>query len=218
MQSFFDYQKTHEAFFKERGSKLIYKKGQYVVTPNEASPWVFFLVDGLVDASFSFSDGSKRIIGYFLPGMSFAQSGAFFSDSGGGLEYMVLEQATIYRVPQKLFLEQLAKDIAFNAEYTNWLLKTQILLIERIVYQGENTIQNKLLRWLIFMAKYYGQPQKAGAVIEVPLTQDVIADFLHVTRESIGKEMRCLVSERLISTKAKTITIFDLDAITMRIG
>lgn len=218
MKSYFEYQYAHEAFFKAHGVKLVYKKGQYIVNPNEVSPWVFFIESGLVDASVGFSDGSKRIIGYFLPGMSFAQSGVFFADSGGGLEYVVLEEATVYRLPRELFLTQLTKDSVFNAEYLSWLLKTQILLLERIIYLGESTLQLKLIRWLQFMCKYYGLEQTDCTVISVPITQDTIADFLHVTRESVGKELRELIRQGHVSARHKAITVVNPRHLLEKLG
>jgi len=210
---FFDYQTQHEKYFMQHGQKVTYKKGQYIVSPVEESSWVHFLVSGTAQASFSFTNGSTRLIGMFIPGMSFAKSGAFFKDSGGDLEYVALENVVIYRIPQAEFFQILATDALFNQEYMGWLLKTQILLIERIVYQGENTIERKTLRWLLFMAKFYGIPGENGVKVQIPMTHETIANFLHATRESISKTIKRLQDAELIHINKKVITIPSLEAL-----
>lgn len=209
--SFFDYMTEHEKFFKQEGELLNIPKGQYLVTVYDDSPWVFFLMDGLIKITFTLTNGDNRVIGYFLPGMSFAKSGSFFIDSGGNLEYVLVKKSSLYRVPRKAFLDQLKSSSGFNQEYTNWLLKSQILLIERIVYQGEPTIERKVIKWLLFMAKYYGNKKQGVIVIDIPLTHELIAEFVHATRESVGVVMRKLEQAKLITIKNKLITINDFE-------
>lgn len=213
MKSFFAYSKIHENYFKERGEKISYKKNQYLVWRNDDSPWVFFLIEGTIKISCSLSDGSSRLVGYFIPGMTFAKSGSFFSDSGGNLEYTADSPATVYRVPREEFLLKIKQDPVLAQEYMNMLLKNQIFLVDRIIYQGEKTVRLKLLRWLLFMTKYYSNENCNPCTIEIPLTQDTIANFLHVTRESVSTLLNQFESEKLISVKKKKITITDVDKI-----
>jgi CRP-like cAMP-binding protein len=210
--TFFDYQQAHADYFKAHGQAVRFKKGHYIVTPMEESPWVYFLSEGVVNASFAFTSGAERLIGFFLPGMSFAKSGSFFQDSGGDLEYIACSNVTLYRIAASEFFEQLQTNSAFNQEYLTWVLKTQILLIERVVYQGETTIYRKYLRWLLFMAKYYGTGDEQ-VEIQIPLTHDTVANFLHMTRESINRVTNRVISEGLISVEKKYITIHNQTAI-----
>lgn len=216
MSMFFESMENHRAFFTKHGQKVTYKKGQYYIMPSDDSPWVFFLVEGLVKISFTFSDGNDRLIGFFLPGMTFAQSGSFFQDEGGGLEYCSVGTSTAYRLPWQVFLDQLEKDRAFSQDYVRALLRNQIYLVERIVYQGEKGIYPRTVRWLLFMAKFYGHStdeNKDTCTIAVPLTQETAANFMHVTRESASFAFRKLTSQKLISVKKKLITIPSLSAL-----
>lgn len=214
---FFESMENHRAFFTKYGQKVTYKKGQYYVMPSDDSPWVFFLINGLVKISFTFSDGNDRLIGFFLPGMTFAQSGSFFQDEGGGgLEYCSVGTSTAYRISRQVFLDQLKKDPAFSQDYVQALLRNQIYLVDRIVYQGEKGIYPRTLRWLLFMAKFYGHttdPKKDTCTIAVPLTQETAANFMHVTRESASFAFRKLTAKKLISVKKKLITIHSISAL-----
>ena len=106
-----------------------------------------------------------------------------------------------------------AFDAAFNSEYVDWLLKTQILLIERVIYQGEGTLHRKYLRWLLFVAKFYGISNGNECVIQIPLTHQTVANLLHTTRESISRIATELVNDGTIVVNKKRITIRDIEAI-----
>lgn len=209
--SFFSYATEHEQFFEEHGQRVVYKKGQYIVSPLDDSPWVFFLRDGIAQASFVFDDGNERLIGYFLTGMTFAKSGSFFSNGDGFLEYTAKEPCTLYRVRRELFLHSLTTNQKVNAEYLDMTLKNQMLLIERIVYQGESGIDMKFLRWVSFMIKYYGDSDGPTSRIIVATNHQDIANFLHVTRVSIGKVIKKYTKQGLIRFHKKHLIVNSAD-------
>lgn len=215
MKSFFHFAKTHQKIFQTQGKKVTYKKGYCLVRPEDESPWIYFLDSGVVKVSFAFSTGEERLVGYFVPGQTFAQSGSFYSDEGGGLEYVAVEETVVYRVSRQDFFRLLRTNPDFNADYLQNLLKNQIFLIDRIVYQGESTLDRKMLKWLLFMAKYYCDHTESGCRIYVPLTHDEIANFLHVTRESAGKTLNKLAKTNLITLDRKHIIIPDMSKITV---
>ncbi len=211
MPLLYKYSHVHETFFKKRGELLWYKKDQLLVWPAEQYPWVYFLVTGYVRSSFTLSDGTARIIGFFRPGTTFAQSGSFFGDEGGKLEYTAETAVSLYRVKRSDFFMHLGRDPEFAQEYLDMVLRSRIYLIERIIYQGENGIERKFARWLLFMTKHYGTEVKNGCHIYIPLTQTTIANFLHMTRESTNTIMRTFIKKRIIKVSNKIIHIPDIE-------
>lgn len=210
MPRFFPYLNHHEAVFKQYGEPVDYKKHQTIVWRKETSEWVYFLKTGVVKAAFTLSDGTERLLGYFLPGMTFAQMGSFFSDPHASLEYEATERTTLYRMPREKFLQLLQTDSILNQEYLDQILRNQIFLIERIEYQGEKGIKAKTMKWLLFMHKYYCLPEQKECTISVPLTHEVVANFLHATRESISKTLMRLRRDGFIKIEKKHITITDI--------
>lgn len=218
-KSFFHYAQYHRDYFLKNCQKVVYKKGQVVVWPEDDNPWIYFLASGLVQVSFTINTGDERLVGYFVPGQTFAQSGSFYQDQGGGLEYIAAEKSEMYRMPRKEFLARINNNILFARDYNQILLKNQIFLIDRIVYQGESSIYRRTLRWLLFMAKYYcADAPGFDCRIIVPLTHADIANFLHVTRESAGKHINGLIKHDLIKKEQKYILIPSLAAIEDRLN
>lgn len=211
MARFFQHLKEHEKLFRNEGESLEYKKSQMLVWRKESSNWVYFLVSGTVKAAFSLTDGTERLLGYFLPGMTFAQMGTFFSDPHATLEYEAIEKVTVFRLPREVFLNKLANDALINSEYVDQILRNQIFLIERIEYQGEKGIKAKMVKWLLFMYKYYCDSEDITCTIHVPLTHEIVANFLHATRESVSKNINQLRRDGYIIVSGKHITIPDIE-------
>ncbi|MBY0328641.1 Crp/Fnr family transcriptional regulator, partial [Patescibacteria group bacterium] len=134
-------------------------------------------------------------------------SGSFIAQHDGALSYIAESSTTAIRMNRHDFISAIKSDPSLMSEYLNMTLCNQLLLIDRIVYQGEKGLYAKCVRWLLFMAKYYGKENGNGCTITVPLTQDTIANFLHATRESVNGVLRQLQEEKHITISAKRITI-----------
>lgn len=209
MSGHFNFLQSHHDFFLKNGEKIIVKKGRYISNYFDESKWVYFLESGIVRVSFGTHSGDDRLIGYFLAGMTFARNGSFFELENDGLEYCAHTQAVLYRLPNEVFIKQLQKDPEFNADYTSSVLKNQIYLIARIVYQGEPNAERRFYEWLKFMIRFYGKHTDGGVVIEPQVTQYDIANFLHITRVSTNKIVRKYIAKGYISVANKTITVHD---------
>lgn len=210
MSEFFSYSKPFRRLFIEYGEIAEYTKKQHIVWHKDKSDWVFFLDTGFVTISFSIPSHNNRIIGYFTPGVIFAQAGSFFAQHDRPVSYTAETAVTTYRMPQTKFFKLIRENPAFMSEYLNMMLRNQLYLIDRIIYQGEKGIYLKCARWLLFMAKYYGKVTDNQCEITIPLTQETIADFLHTTRESVNGILHRFVDAKIITTKTKKITITNI--------
>jgi CRP-like cAMP-binding protein len=60
------------------------------------------------------------------------------------------------------------------------------------------------------MAKYYGKMEGSSCIITVPITQEIVGNFLHVTRESVSATLKKLSTQGHISMSKKILKITDL--------
>jgi CRP/FNR family transcriptional regulator len=219
MASFFQPLFHHKRFFSKSGQTINYKKGEYLANSHDPNNWVFFLVDGLVSVGFSSDTGESRLIGYFLPGMTFAQSGTFFEEFiTVQLDYKACTDSKVLRVNRQVFLEKIHQDTGLNTDYITALLRNQIFLIERITYQSEKGVYKKCIRWLLFMAKFYGIQDNDKLEIQVPITQELAANFMNITRESAAAALKKLKHKKLISFKSKRATIHNPTLLQQELG
>lgn len=213
MSNFFTYSKIQESFFRDVGEKITIKEAYPLVWSHDDIPWVFFLESGLVKACIHAHDNSDSILGYFVPGATFAQSGSFFSTRTMKITYETITPCEIYRVKPEVFWEKINTDIEFSNDYLKTVLRNNLLLIDRIAYQNEKVLKQKIVMWLRFMYKYYGIENENGHVIEIALTQETIAEFLHCSRESVSTTLKELSNQGIISVEKKIITITDLETL-----
>ncbi|MCA9330805.1 Crp/Fnr family transcriptional regulator, partial [Candidatus Saccharibacteria bacterium] len=151
--SFFPYLSLAEEYFKAHGQRATYKKRQLLVRHDEPSQWIFFLRSGLIKVAYTLDDGTERLMGYFIPGMVFAQLGAFFPDSLNGMEYEAALNTNVYRLPRQQFLDALSSSVEMSQEYLDAMIRNQIFMIERLEYQGEKGMRQKYLKWLLFVMR-----------------------------------------------------------------
>lgn len=211
MTKFFTLSLYNQRYFHKEGKKILYKKGEALVRPEDPALWVYFLEDGVVRVKFSLEDGTEGLIGFLVKGATFAKSGSFFNWHSSGLVYEAIEDSVVYRVPIKEFLSRLPQDIQLSQNYNQVIARNNLFLIDRIVYQACKGTKKKFVKWLLFMANYYGVGEGNKKLIPVPLTQDDISDFLHATRESTNKVMTELLRKGYIARSQKKITILDIE-------
>lgn len=211
MTNFFKPMPTHLEYFEQEGVLVQYGKNQVFVRPEDDNPWVHYLVDGLVEITQATNDGNSRLMGYFFPGVVFAQSGSFLTSHSTELEYVTVHPSSMLRIHRQRFIELLSQDIRFANEYTDLLLRNQFLLMERIAIIGEYNIDRRVARLLVSLARYYGHQEDQVYLADIPVTQETIARFTHSTRESASKTIRKLTRDKIISINNKVLTIIDMD-------
>lgn len=208
MHTFFTPLEEHRKHFAKYGNRITYKKGEYLANAHDVNDWVFYLEEGLVSVGFVSHTAEDRLIGYFLPGMTFAQSGSFFeSFSTLRLDYKACQDSDVLRLPRTDFLYAVHNRRGIGQDYVTGLLRNQIFLVERLAYQSEKGVYSKCVQWLLFMAKFYGQRNGSEITLIPPITQEIAANFINTTRESVASPLLKLKRKNLISIERKRLTI-----------
>ena len=214
MSDFHSYAHSHLAYLKEHGQKVAYKKGQLLVRREELSPWIFFIESGYVKMMFTDNVGNERILGFGIPGMTIAQSGSFYSLPHVELEYEAHTNCTIWRMPRDKFIAALQESPEMFHEWHQRILQNHNLLVERVLYVGEKQPRRRIVGWLLGVARYYSIHQPDGSyLVEIPMSQDIIASFTHLSRETTSRIISDLKNLGLISIKNRSITIPNVEAL-----
>lgn len=199
----------HQRYFITNGERVSIKKGHVFARKEETHPWVYYLEKGIVQVTFSYGIGNDRLIGYFVPDMMFAQSKIFYEGDSGVLEYSSLTDIQALRIRRNDYMKMVESNHDFCSEYRECLLHNQTYMIDRVVYQAEPNVEKKFLRWVLFMIKYYGVDTDGIPTIGLKLTQETIADFLFVSRETINKTLIHFIKEGIVGVEKKHIMLHD---------
>lgn len=208
-----DFFKLHppiNEFFEEHGERVTYPKGHYITHQSDESQYMNLLIDGVVDITHVFPNGTVRIVGYILPNMVFAQAGSMWGFSDGHITSIAQTPVRLLRVPRGMYLAQLEKNAAFSAANAEMLFHNQIALMSRVIIHGAKGIEAQCLQWIWFMVRFYGKHTGDICEIVIPVTQSTIADMLFVTRASVNPVLRKLTNEGLIELKKHTLRILSI--------
>jgi CRP-like cAMP-binding protein len=110
--------------------------------------------------------------------------------------------ALIY-IPKPEFLKLLQKDQRILTNYLNSISSRAQFLSQRIKFLSFKTIRQKIAHYLLELAG------DRLAVVELPLSQEQLAEFFGVTRPALARAMGELNEEKLIQVQRRTVRILD---------
>lgn len=201
---------TREIFL-EYGQKTLYKKGQLLVRREEANPWIFFVETGFVKMMFTNkTTGEERILGFGTPGTATNPSGNFYTLPQFEIEFEAHTDCEIWRMTLAQFMDILGEDDVLFSEWYQRVLENQGLLVEKLLNVSERDPFLRIVAWIRLMMKFHSTKQSDGSyIIEVPFTQEQIASFIGLSRESTNHAFAELKKRGLVETKNKKIRVLD---------
>jgi CRP-like cAMP-binding protein len=208
MDEIFQISDSHRIFFEAEGDKLEYPKGRIASWSNDKQSWAYFLSSGCIKTFCSYTDGSDKILGYLQPGSTFSQASSAFDHGGRGeMEFFALQDCVIYRVRVEDFWARIQTDKAFSNDFLMMQLRDEMMMVDHIIFLGEHDLERRFASWLLMMAKFYGKAEGTGVIITMPQTQNEIAAWLGVRRETVSKLMKIFNGNGFISLKQKRLII-----------
>ena len=214
MSDFHSYAHSHLAYLRKHGQQVTYKKGQLLVRREEDSPWIFFIESGYVKMMFTDNVGNERVLGFGIPGMTIAQSGSFYSLPHVELEYEAHTDCVVWRMSRADFIVAMEQSPLMFREWHERIMQNHNLLVERVLYVGEKQPRRRVIGWLLAVARYYSYRQPDGSYqVEIPMSQDIIASFTHLSRETTSKIISELKTRGLIRVKHRLITVPSVEAL-----
>ncbi|MDQ0153864.1 Crp/Fnr family transcriptional regulator [Robertmurraya andreesenii] len=134
------------------------------------------------------------------------------------LSAIVLEDAEIAAVKKDAIENEIFHNSALAFEFMKWMSdhfrKTQTKFRDLVL----NGKKGALLSTLIRMSNSYGVQKKDGILIDLPLTNQELANFCGTSRESTNRLLNELKREGIISTQRGRIIIHDLQYLKDEIG
>lgn len=189
--------------------KLFFKKGETILRPDDQARSVFYLKKGYARLYSISKNAQELTFIIYKPGDFFPLIPAINNiPVSYYMEALTLLEA--YQVP----VEDLRKFIKNNSEVL-YELTTRILtrlggVFTRMEYAIFGNAQNKVAAIILLCAERFGQAEKKGILIQVPLTHQDIANLLGVARETVSIEMKKLQKLGLIDYRGKHLIVKDI--------
>jgi CRP-like cAMP-binding protein len=191
------------------GTKLTYKRGEYIIRPGETPSSVFFIEEGLVKAYNISKYGEENLLIIRKNGEVFPLIWAI-TGSEREIIYQAMAPSVLWRIDQDKY-----QTFLHNHPHALWPLLDMVtemyrLHSERILNLEYRTVRERLVSFLLTMADRFGESSKEGTIINVPLRHQDIASSINASRETASRELSNLERRGWIETKRSHIVLKDV--------
>jgi CRP/FNR family transcriptional regulator len=213
---------THSIEIKEllhfADRKIQALKGTYLFQEGMEAEELYLIVSGKVQISKITKDGRElalRICGE----NDICGELTLFTDSPKYLlSALILEDSDIFAIKKDVIEREIFQNPSLAFEFMKWMSdhfrKTQTKFRDLVL----NGKKGALFSTLIRMTNSYGVPKQDGILIDLPLTNQELANFCGTSRESTNRILNDLKREEILSIKKGKIIIHNLDYLKTEIG
>jgi CRP/FNR family cyclic AMP-dependent transcriptional regulator len=194
------------------GTKLTYKKGEYVIRPGEAPSAVFYIETGLVKAYNISKYGEENLLIIRKEHEIFPLIWALTS-SERDIIYQTMDSSVLWRIDQQTYLDFLHSHLSALPPILDMVTEMYRIHSERILNLEYRSVRERLVSFLLTMAGRFGKETEGGLVIEVPLRHQDIASSINASRETASREIAVLERKKLIENKRFYIVLKDVPAL-----
>lgn len=185
-----------------------FDKGEIILVQGETPECAFVIKKGVVETYNLTAQGEEKPINYDIQGNIFPLEWVFGQVRGTNYYYEAFTKCELYCVPREdylQFIQQNTKRLmgvfaAFVAEHVDSQLRVNAL--------EQSKASAKVLHTLHFLCLRYGVDVRKNSVrIQLPLTQQDMANFMGLTRETTGIELKKLQRAGIISYKRQNYIV-----------
>src|SRR5579884_1253100 len=199
-------------FFRRRGVKQAFQKGDVIIRPGESPPGVFYIYQGVVKAFdiTKYNEENLLIIrkhDEIFP-LIWAVTGREHD-----ITYKALAPTTTFQVSRPEFLKFIKSNPDHLAPLLDMTMEMYRMHGDRIFNLEYRTVRERIISFLLTMSDRFGKHTADGLLIEVPLRHQDIASSINATRETTSRELAALERKGLLNNKQSLILLKDLDAL-----
>lgn len=185
-----------------------FKKGEILLHQDMVPAAAYILKHGIVKTSNVSLTGQEKPISFILKGDIFPIGWVFHKIRTSPYFYTAFTDGEMYRIPRQDFLDYL-KD---NPEAVYHVLSRCVddLLSQEMHVDAleQSTATQKVIQALHFLASRFGRRVEPDLVeIALPLTQQDLASFAGLARETINAELKTLIAREVVFHKRQSYSV-----------
>jgi CRP-like cAMP-binding protein len=213
---------THSIEIKElvkfADRTFLAKKGTYLFQEGMEANELYLILSGKVQISKVTKDGRELALRICGENDICGELTLFTESPKYLLSALLLEDAEIVAIKKEIIEKEIFQNPSLAFEFMKWMSdhfrKTQTKFRDLVL----NGKKGALFSTLIRMTNSYGVHQKDGILIDLPLTNQELANFCGTSRESTNRILNDLKREQVISIKKGKIIVHDLEFLKTEIG
>lgn len=201
-----------------QGTRLTYKKGEFVIRPGETPSGIFYVVKGLVKAYDITKYGEENLLIIRKEGEVVGLTWAITGETRNVI-YSTLAPTELLQISRDQFTNFLQENPEAAMPLIEMLVNMYRLHSERIMTLEYRSVRERLVSFLLTMERRFGEQQGKTVVLNVPLKHQDIASSISATRETTSRELAALERQGLVARdKQSLITLLDIERLRNYLG
>ena len=185
-----------------------YDKNQIICYDGDQPHYIFFVVKGHIKYYDINDDGHEKILHIIGPQNVFPMLYAFEVSPEINNFYASVDNVEVLAVPLDKFQKVIQTDALFCRDLTKWFLTEIEQLVQRIGSFEKTDSRSKILHALKYLAINYGQLDGDWDKLNFAATQQFLADFTGLTRETVSNCLHELEKDATIKTaKGRLVSV-----------
>lgn len=193
---------------KPHSTMRLVRKGANILFQGEIPRSALIVRDGVVRAYTITSTGEERVVALYGKGDVFPLTWVLGETTNTLFYYDALTDVRLMTVPKPIFMETLMKDTALLADMLRFVGNQYTALLLRITGLEQSRAVEKIGFTLYYLLFRYGEEKENGKyVVDIKISQIMLASFVGLTRESIVKNLKILKDKGIIDYDKSIYTI-----------
>lgn len=185
-----------------------FKKGEIVLVQGEVPPNAYVLKKGIIKTYNLTTQGEEKPISFDLVGEIFPVAWAFNKVRYAQYYYEAFTDCEVYCVPKDEYHNYLKSNPEATYEMFNGFVDRYINFQMRVNALEQSKAATKILNTLHFLCLHFGRELKKNVVqIQLPLTQQDLANFMGLTRETTGIELKKLQRRGILNYRRQNYIV-----------
>ena len=185
-----------------------FKKGELILVQGEVPECAYVVKSGIVKAYNLTLTGEEKPIGFDIVTEIFPIAWAFDKVNHGQFYYEAFTETLVYCVPSLEMKAFFAKNMTAQAELLDRMVTRHMHMQLRVNALEQSKAPQKVLNTIHFLCLRFGVEEKKNTVrIQLPLTQQDLANFIGLTRETTGIELKKLHKKGVLSYKRQNYVV-----------
>lgn len=194
------------------GTRLNYKKGEYVIRPGETPRGVFYIQEGIVKAYNISKYGEENLLIIRKEDEIFPLIWAITGQERH-IIYQTMTPTVLWRISEEVYRDFLKRHTTALPPLLDMVTEMYRIHSERILTLEYRTVRERLVSFLLYMSQRFGEDSPKGVVIKVPLRHQDIGSSINASRETTSRELAYLERKDLISNHRGNIILHDLEGL-----
>lgn len=193
---------------KQFGEPRTIRKKSHVAFQGEIPRYAHYILDGAVKAYFISGDGIQTIVDIYAKNSLLPVAWLNHTSSTALFYYEALTDVRTIQFKRPDFEAALESSSTMKEDYTRYLADSQTGSLFRMTGLCQPNANFKVCYALYYLVYKYGVELPAGKfMIPIPLTHEIIANFIGQSRENTAKTVKKLSDDGILEYSSKTYTI-----------